>query len=252
MRQGPLRVSAASSASSSPNRFRSCSPPKLSCSKPSEVTEDDPSVSEAVHRNVLDHALIEPDIMVGAGIRGVGKNGAAPSGIWVKRSDHPYGAAAAMPPDPARDRYAVAVTERMHDRRHPRQVPSPDREAVIEPVSPGRSRDHQRTLLGVARPAFDQFPQSHDPAATVIVGQQRREINCTQRRMSFADGREPSTASRQRSDTRVRHLASVYPLQHSIAGGARKRHILSLRGSETEVGLPRCSVAGRRAARSRR
>ena len=184
---GVSRISEASSASSSLNRAGSCSALKPTCSKSRAGTEDAPSVSEAVHRDVLDHGLIEPDIMVGAGIGGVSKNGAAPLGVRIQRRDHSNGVTASVPPDPARHRHGVAVTKRMHDRRHTRQIPSPSRETVIEPVSLGRLRDHHRTLLRVTRPPFDELSQSHDPAATVIACQQRRQISSAQHRARPAD-----------------------------------------------------------------
>ena len=214
MRQGVSRISEASSASSSLNRAGSCSALKPTCSKSRAGTEDAPSVSEAVHRDVLDHGLIEPDIMVGAGIGGVGKNGAAPLGVRIQRRDHSNGVTASVPPDPARHRHGVAVTKRMHDRRHTRQIPSPSRETVIEPVSLGRLRDHHRTLLRVTRPPFDELSQSHDPAATVIACQQRRQISSAQHRARPADRLVPltdaSAAALPRNAKRVRHRASLY------------------------------------------
>ena len=179
------------------------------------------SVSEAVHRDVLDHGLIEPDIMVGAGIGGVSKNGAAPPGARIQRRDHTNRAVAPVSPDPARHRHAVTVTKRMHDRSHTRQIPAPGRETVIEPVSLGRLSDHPWTLLRVTRPPFDQLSQRHDPAATVVACQQRRQIHSAQHRARPADRLAPLTnacaAALPRNTKRVRHRASLYPRRSAAA-----------------------------------
>lgn len=145
-----------------------------------------------MYRDVLDHGLVEPDPMVGAGTGGIGKDSAAPLGGRVKRGDYPYRALAPMSPYPVGDWHDIAITEGMNNRCHSCQIPPPGGEAVATTMPPRCMSGHSRALFWVTGPLLDELAQGHDALPAVILRQQCGQIRSSQHGSLSVTGRARS------------------------------------------------------------